>query len=442
VARATPAGRGGIAVIRVSGPDTLRICATLAGRVPARRQAVHRVCRDGRGRAIDDVLLIYFPRPDSFTGEDVLEIQCHGSPLVCDMLIERILEVGARLAQPGEFSQRAYLNDRLDLSQAEAIADLIDSGSRAAARAAQRSLAGDFSRAVLSLSEAVTSLRVWVEAAIDFPDEDVDFLSDHQLRSRVDDVGQAFASLQKSAVQGSLLRDGIVLVLAGRPNAGKSSLLNKLAGRDTAIVTDTPGTTRDLVREHIDLDGLPVHVIDTAGLRDGAGEVELEGIRRAKAQLAVADHALLIVDATREDSADDIGALAAELPGDLSYTLVRNKIDLSGEPAGLVDEPEPAVNISAATGEGMAALRGALRERVGFVTPGDGSFTARRRHVDALRRASEHFDEGCRLLIDEQAGELMADELAQAQKALGEIVGEFTNEDLLGEIFGRFCIGK
>ena len=446
VARATPPGRGGIAVIRISGADVRRIAEDLVGRVPQPRFATLTEFVDASGESIDSGIALFFPGPKSFTGEDVLELQGHGGLIVCDLLIERILDLGARLAGPGEFSRRAFLNDKLDLSQAEAIADLIDSGSRMAARAAGRSLRGEFSEAVMVLNQKVTDLRVHVEAAIDFPDEDIDFLTDDALVARLEDVDAEFTRLQQKARQGRLLRDGIHIVLAGRPNVGKSSLLNVLVGYDAAIVTDVPGTTRDLIREYIDLDGLPLHIVDTAGLREGSGRVEREGGQRARQQLAEADYALIIVDAGAEKPGET-GELLDEMPAGLAYTIVRNKIDLTGETPG-AKMPGPKTsdgntfNVSALTGAGIDLLRGHIRNSVGFEADGAGTMTARQRHLDRLREARKHFDEGCDQLREHHAGELMAEELLQAQNALAEITGEFTSDDLLGKIFSSFCIGK
>jgi len=436
VARATPPGRGGVAVVRVSGARAAAIARSVCGELPEPRRATFLHFYDAGGIAIDSGLALFFPGPASFTGEDVLELQGHGGPVVCELMIERVLSLGARLAEPGEFAHRAFLNDKLDLSQAEAIADLIDSGSRAAARAAQRSLDGAFSSAVLGLNEQVTELRVFVEAAIDFPDEDIDFLGDAALLRRLDAVDAEFARLERTVRNGRLLRDGIHLVLAGRPNAGKSSLLNALTGYDAAIVTEVPGTTRDLVREHIDIDGLPVHLVDTAGLRSSEGIVEREGIRRALEQLDTADHALVVVDAS---AAEDIESLTSELPDGLAYSVVRNKIDLTGDAAGLKDA---VINVSALTGAGIHELRAHIKQRVGFESAGEDMMTARQRHVDRLRAARTHFETARAQLLEHQAGELMAEELLQVQNALAEITGEFSSDDLLGEIFGSFCIGK
>jgi tRNA modification GTPase len=441
VARATPAGRGGIAVVRVSGPGTRAVAQRLLGGLPAPRVATLTDFMDGAGQALDRGLALFFPGPNSFTGEDVLECHAHGGPVVCEMLIERILGLGARLANPGEFSRRAFLNDKLDLAQAEAIADLIDSGSRAAARAAQRSLRGAFSTAVMALDERVTELRLHVEAAIDFPDEEIDFLAHDALRARLQQVRAEFDHMEAVVHQGCLLRDGVQIVLAGRPNAGKSSLLNALAGYPAAIVTDVPGTTRDLVREQLDLDGLPAHLIDTAGLRASEGKVELEGIRRTREQLAAADHALLIVEATKAAS-EQVEDLFDELPAHLGYTVVRNKVDLTREPPGRVAGEPNWINVSALTGAGIDALRQHIKTRLGFEDPGEGSVIARQRHLASLRKARLHFDAGCRQLAEHRAGELMADELLQVQNALAEITGEFSSDDLLGRIFASFCIGK
>ncbi|MFW2405516.1 MAG: tRNA uridine-5-carboxymethylaminomethyl(34) synthesis GTPase MnmE [Gammaproteobacteria bacterium] len=439
VARATPPGRGGVSIVRVSGPAAADIARQVCGELPAPRMATFLHFLDAKNRAIDSGIALYFPGPASFTGEDVLELQGHGGPVVCELLIERILALGARMAEPGEFARRAFLNDKLDLSQAEAIADLIDSGSRAAARAANRSLDGAFSAAVMGLNEKVTELRVFVEAAIDFPDEEIDFLDDAQLRARLGEVDAEFERLAKTVHNGRLLRDGIQLVLAGRPNAGKSSLLNALTGSDSAIVTDIPGTTRDVIREYIDIDGLPVHLVDTAGLRDGEGLVEQEGVRRARAQLAAADHALIVVDTTSEN---DVDSILAELPEDLPHTIVRNKTDLSGVSPGVVHGDEDEIAVSALTGAGIDELRQHIKHRVGFDSAAEGMITARQRHVDRLRAARTHFEAGRKQLLELRAGELMADELLQVQNALAEITGEFSSDDLLGEIFGSFCIGK
>lgn len=440
--RATPLGRGGIAVIRVSGPEVRAIAVAMLGACPQPRRAELREFLDAEQQAIDTGIALYFPAPDSFTGEDVLELQCHGGVVVTELLLDRVLALGARMARPGEFSERAFLNDKLDLLQAEAIADLIDAGSRAAARAAQRSLQGDFSAVVIALNEEVTSLRMYIEAAIDFPDEELELLGDGELLRRIATVGAGFENLERTARQGCLLRDGLHVVLAGRPNSGKSSLFNALAGYAAAIVTSQPGTTRDLLREQINIDGLPLHVVDTAGLRTSADPVEQEGVARTRGQLGVADLALLIVDATDPVEA---GELLAEIPAGIPVIIVRNKIDLSGEAAGAAPmsaQGHPVLRISALAGTGLAELRQAIKSIAGFADPGEGTVIARQRHLDTLQRARTHFLAGCRALEESQAAELLAEELLQVQNALAEITGEFSSDDLLEKIFSSFCIGK
>lgn len=441
VARGTPAGRGGIAVVRVSGSQVAAIAEQLLGKLPKPRYASFGDFLDAAGEPMDNGLALFFPGPHSFTGEDVLELQGHGSPVLVEMLVERICALGARPAEPGEFSQRAFLNDKLDLAQAEAIADLIDSASRTAAQAARRSLDGQFSDKVFALNDDVTALRVYVEAAMDFPEEEIDFLSDAALAERLTAVREHFERVERTVKQGRLLRDGVTVVLAGRPNAGKSSLLNALAGYEAAIVTDIAGTTRDLVREHIELDGLPVHVIDTAGLRHSDDAVEAEGIRRARRELEKADHALLIIDASSE-GAEVVTELAADLPKGLPYTVVRNKCDLSGDAAGVRAGDVTTVAISATSGTGMDELRRHLQTELGYQPDAEGSVTARRRHLESLRTARQHFDLAVQVLQEQAAGELMAEELLQVQNALAEITGQFSSDDLLGEIFASFCIGK
>ena len=438
VARATPAGRGGVAVIRLSGPGVPDVSLAMLGLLPAPRHATLAGIHDGDGEALDLGLALYFPAPHSFTGEDVLELHTHGGPVIVDLVIARAIQLGARPARPGAFTERACLNDKLDLTQAEAIADLINAESETAARAAQRSLRGDFSAAVLALNERVTELRTWVEAALDFPDEDIEFLKSEELRSRIGGVAAGFDALAETVRVGALLRDGWQVVIAGRPNAGKSSLLNALAGYDAAIVTPLPGTTRDVVREHLEIDGLPIHIIDTAGLREATDVVEQEGVRRARAEIGRADHALLVVDASGGGDAD-VAALRAELPAGIACTVVRNKIDLTGEPPGATGE---ALSVSALTGAGIDGLRERLKSLAGYRSGAEGLITARRRHVERLAVARSHYDAACQLLETADSGELMAEELLQVQNTLAEITGEFTSDDLLGRIFGSFCIGK
>jgi len=427
--------------VRVSGTAVPAIAQQLLGFTPKPRHATYAEFGGAGDATIDTGIALYFPAPESFTGEDVLELQGHGSPVVIEMLVEKICLLGARLAQPGEFSRRAFLNDKMDLTQAEAIADLIDSASQTAARAARRSMQGQFSKLVLALNEAVTTLRVHVEAAMDFPEEEIDFLSDAALLQRLEDVSVQFSTVEHTVRQGCLLRDGVTVVLAGRPNAGKSSLLNALAGYDAAIVTEIPGTTRDLVREQIEIDGLPVRIIDTAGLRQAGDAIEAEGVRRTHRELANADHALIIVDSTSTDESQ-LDALLNELPACLPYTVVRNKIDLSKEMPGVAADLKDTVRISALNGAGVDELRKHLESSLGYQPAAEGSITARRRHLESLRRAQEHFDEARRVLSEQSAGELMAEELLQVQNALAEITGQFSSDDLLGRIFESFCIGK
>jgi tRNA modification GTPase len=439
---ATPPGRGGIGVIRISGPDTPRIAEHLLGDVPEPRRAALRIFRDQEGEMLDAGIALFFPAPASFTGEDVLELQGHGGPVILDMLLARVLALGARLAEPGEFSRRAFLNDKIDLTQAEAIADLIDSASSEAARAALRSLQGEFSLAVRSLTEAVIETRMHVEAAIDFPEEEIDFLGDTALRNRLDRTIELCTQIISDARQGALLREGMTVVIAGRPNAGKSSLLNRLAGYDAAIVTDIPGTTRDVLRERIHLDGMPLHVADTAGLRDEADVVEAEGIRRARQEMLRADRILYVVDASRALDDESIQRETTDLPPDVPVTWVLNKIDLAGGRARYEQSQPARIHICATTGEGMDLLREHLKECMGYQGADSGTISARRRHLDALNRADRHLHEAANQLIERHAGELMAEELRQAQLALAEITGDFTSDDLLGRIFASFCIGK
>jgi tRNA modification GTPase len=441
-ALATPPGRGGIGVIRVSGPLAAKIARGILGEVPRPRRAVIRPFHDADGQTLDQGLALYFAAPASFTGEDVLELHGHGGPVVMDMLLARTLQLGARMAEAGEFSRRAFLNDKLDLAQAEAIADLIDSGSVEAARAALRSMQGEFSVAVKSLTEAVAETRMHVEAAIDFPEEEIDFLADTLLRTRIDGAIELCAQIAAKARQGALLREGMTVVIAGRPNAGKSSLLNRLAGYDAAIVTAIPGTTRDVLRERIAIDGMPLHIADTAGLRDEADIVEAEGIRRAHQEMTRADRILYVVDGELRPDPAEVERELANLPKAVPVTLVINKIDLLAMTSRYEQSQPPRLYVSAITGEGIDLLREHLKECMGFQGADSGTVSARRRHLDALTRTDRHLQEARRQLLERRAGELMAEELRQAQQALVEITGEFTSDDLLGRIFSSFCIGK
>jgi len=439
---ATPAGQGGVGIVRVSGPAVRDLAVKLCGRLPAARRAEYLAFRDDDGTPLDHGIALFFPAPHSFTGEDVLELHGHGGPVVLDMLLTRVCELGARPARPGEFSERAFLNDKLDLVQAEAIADLIASASRQAARGALRSLEGEFSARIKALVEGLIHLRMYVESAIDFPDEEIDFLSDGHIAAELDDVSADLAQILEVARQGRLLRDGMTVVIAGRPNAGKSSLLNVLAQRDAAIVTEVPGTTRDVLREYIHIDGLPLHIIDTAGLRDSSDPVERQGIQRAWEEIAKADRILLVVDDQLGIDAESVHILQ-RLPDKPAVTVVHNKIDLSGRAVTTWrDELGEHVAVSAKHGTGLDELRHHLKASMGYHTDGESTFMARRRHLQALQEAARHLAHGKTVLDEQRAGELLAEDLRLAQQSLGEITGEFSSDDLLGRIFSQFCIGK
>jgi tRNA modification GTPase len=441
VAIATAPGRGGVGVVRLSGQTALIVAERIAGSLPPPREA--RLARfvDEEGALIDVGLVLVFPEPNSFTGEDVVELQAHGGPVVLDTLVERAVQLGARRARPGEFSERAFLNDKLDLVQAEAIADLIDAGSQQAARAALRSLQGEFSKLVDRAVTALTRLRVYVEAAIDFPEEEIDFLSGEELSRHLLTVREHLDRVQAAARQGRLLSRGLHVVIAGRPNAGKSTLLNRLAGHDAAIVSPLPGTTRDLLRERIDLDGLPLHVVDTAGLREvTVDDIEREGIRRARDEITRADRVLFVIDAAVDPDGASLTEEAARLPSGVPVTRVFNKCDLAGRPAGPGAAPD-TFWLSAVNGTGLEPLRAHLKAVAGFAGEGDGALSARARHVEALERARSAFERAVEQLARRQ-GELVAEELRIAQQALGEITGAVTSDALLGEIFTSFCIGK
>ena len=447
VAAATPPGRGGIAIVRVSGAAVREIGERLLGQLPQPRIATTAQFRDRDGNAIDHGLALYFPAPQSYTGERVLELHGHGGPVLVEALIRRLLELGARRAHPGEFTQRAYLNAKLDLAQAEAVADLIDAASDAAARAALRSLEGEFSSRVLSLSQTLGELRAQVEAAIDFADEQIDVLSDTALGARLEAATTQLAALSAASRQGRLLTEGMTVVIAGRPNAGKSSLLNRLAGHDAAIVTATPGTTRDLLRERIVLDGMPLHVLDTAGLRRAGDENEAEGIRRARAAMAAADRILFVIDAADDPHAAAFVEEQALLPTGVPVTLVFNKIDLAGNDAAALESGDvgadlPSVRLSALTGAGLDTLASHMKGCMGFEAGATDVLSARARHLDALTRVDQHLAQAAQQLAARNAPELVAEELRRAQLALGEIVGTESSDELLGRIFSRFCIGK
>ena len=443
VAAATPPGRGGVGIVRVSGPKAPEIAAVILGDLPAPRRASLAQFFDRRKQPIDVGIALFFPAPHSYTGEHVLELHGHGGPVVVEAVIARALELGARRALPGEFTQRAFLNDKLDLAQAESIADLIDAGSREAARAAMRSLQGEFSAMVQGLTEALVELRTYVEAAIDFPEEEIDFLADRQVEDRLLAVRDHLDAVELSARQGRLLREGMTVVIAGRPNAGKLSLLNRLAGYDAAIVTATPGTTRDVLRERIDIDGMPLHVLDTAGLRAGGDIVEEEGVRRAQAEMQRAERVLFVIDAAADPEGSALRRERARLPADVPLTLVFNKCDLApGIPVADTISGPPRIILSALSGTGLDVLRMHLKLSMGFQTSESGTVSARQRHLDSLARVRAHVDAAERQLRERRAGELVAEELRAAQQDLNEITGEFTPDDLLGRIFSSFCIGK
>jgi tRNA modification GTPase len=422
-------------VVRVSGTGLASLAERLFGRVPSPRTATRAVFRDAAGAAIDDGLALFFPAPHSYTGEDVLELHGHGGPVVLQMLLRRCLELGARLAEPGEFTRRAFLNDKLDLAQAEAVADVIEASTEAAARCAVRSLQGEFSSAIRALVDQLIELRMLIEATLDFPEEELDPLDRADARARLERLRAALDATLDRARQGSLLRSGLHIVLAGQPNVGKSSLLNRLAGEELAIVTPIPGTTRDTVRQAIQIEGVPLHLVDTAGLRDAADEVERLGIARTWSAIERADVVLLIVDARAGITAAD-EAIVAKLPARLPRVVVHNKIDLAAiEPR----RADAAVYLSARTGDGIDLLRQALLERAGWHSTGESVFIARERHLVALRSAADHLRAAGG---QARSAELFAEELRLAQRALDAVTGEFTADDLLGEIFARFCIGK
>ncbi|ACL33285.1 tRNA uridine-5-carboxymethylaminomethyl(34) synthesis GTPase MnmE [Glaesserella parasuis] len=446
-AQATPIGRGGIGILRVSGPLATEVAQAVLGKCPKPRIADYLPFKDEDGTVLDQGIALFFKAPNSFTGEDVLELQGHGGQVILDLLLNRILKVkGVRIARAGEFSEQAFLNDKLDLAQAEAIADLIDATSEQAARSALKSLQGEFSNKINELVDSVIYLRTYVEAAIDFPDEEIDFLADGKIEAKLNEIIAQLANVRQEAKQGTILREGMKVVIAGKPNAGKSSLLNALAGREAAIVTDIAGTTRDVLREHIHIDGMPLHIIDTAGLREASDEVEKIGIKRAWDEIEQADHVLLMID-SNESQADSFqqewATFLAKLPKNIPVTVIRNKVDLTGEAESLVQADNfTVIRLSAQTKVGVDLLREHLKKSMGYQSSTEGGFIARRRHLVALETAAEHLERGHIQLTQFYAGELLAEELRMVQNALSEITGQFTSDDLLGNIFSSFCIGK
>lgn len=439
---ATAAGRGGIGVVRISGPVALSIGKTISGQSLEPRHAhFGRFSIDGQ--PLDNGIILYFPGPHSFTGESVVELQAHGGPVVLDLLLKETLRLGARQAAPGEFSQRAYLNGKLDLAQAEAIADLINSATEQAARNAGRSLRGEFSVRIRELATQITQLRIFVEAAIDFPEEEIDFIEQSNVLDQLRTIVTTFDQVQAQTRQGSLLNEGIKLVIVGKPNAGKSSLLNALAGQDLAIVTPIEGTTRDVLRDNIQLDGMPLHIVDTAGLRESPDEIEREGMRRARQEMETADHLLWVQDLTLAEAANTLSAQDTELTRQVPTTIIANKCDVTGESPSISTDGEHArIVLSAKSGPGIDLLKAHLKQSVGFEGAQEGIFSARRRHLEALSKTGALLHAGLNALETQGAAELLAEDLRQAHEALGEITGQYTSEDLLGDIFSSFCIGK
>lgn len=435
---ASAQGRGGVGVVRISGPDVKALANGILGNLPKVRHATYANFLDDKGDILDQGIALYFPAPHSYTGEEVLELQGHGGPAVLHMLLQRCVDLGARLAQPGEFTRRAFLNNKMDLAQAESVADLIDANSSEAARSALRSLRGEFSSAIRELVEALIHLRMLVEAMLDFPEEEVDNADLQHRDTLLKDVRQKLQHTLDKAKQGSLLREGAHIVIAGQPNVGKSSLLNKLSGEEVALVSDIPGTTRDVIRQAIQLHGVPLHIIDTAGLRESEDVVENLGIARTHQTLHRADLILLLLDASQGLTILDETILAG-LPVDIPRLLVFNKSDLLQAKAPNLPEDIRSIFVSAKTGAGLEELRGMLLEAVGWYAQESGAFMARERHLRALRLAQNHLGQAQEVLA---GAELFAEELRLAQRALSEITGEFTSDDLLGEIFSRFCIGK
>jgi len=440
----TPPGRGGVGIIRVSGELALTIAHDMLHFSPKPRYAHYTAFFDQHKNIIDQGIALYFKSPHSFTGEDIVEFHAHGGPIVLDILLRRIIELGAKPAEPGEFSYRAFLNNKIDLAQAEAIADLISASTEVATRSAQSSLQGDFSRQINQFTDEIIALRTYVEAMLDFPDEEVDFLSSGKIKEKISDLLQRLDTIYKASQQGSLLREGMKVVIAGKPNAGKSSLLNQLAGRDLAIVTPIAGTTRDVLQEYIHLDGMPLHLVDTAGLREKADVVEQEGIRRALIQIKEADSVLLLVDSTENSSTNpaDLWPHTKDCPPDDKIIIIHNKVDLIGkEPQLDYNGIIPVIKLSAKKGTGIDLLKNLLKKKMGYIS-GDGVLMARRRHLTAIATAVTHVKTAHDLLDKNEGSEFVAEELRLAQESLSSITGKFTSDDLLGEIFSSFCIGK
>lgn len=441
---ATAPGRGGVGIVRVSGKLSLQIAKAVLGKEPKPRYAHYGPFFNEQGEVLDQGIALYFPNPNSFTGEDVLELQGHGGPVVLQWLLNRVVELGARLAEPGEFSKQAFMNDKLDLAQAEAVADLIEASSEQAAKSALRSLQGDFSREVNALVEALIKLRMFVEAAIDFPEEEIDFLSDGKVSGQLNAILSRLHCVFASAKQGALLREGMSVVILGRPNAGKSSLLNALSGKEVAIVTDIAGTTRDIVKQEINIDGMPLHILDTAGVREATDQVEQIGIERAWQALDSADRVLVMLQAGEAIHPED-QTILDKLPAHIPVTLVQNKIDLINHEPMLeteTDSGRTVVWLSAKQKLGLDLLQGHLKTEMGYAQTEEGVFMARKRHLDALQVALTYVENGQQQLEQFAAGELLAEDLRMAQDALSEITGRFTSDDLLGHIFTSFCIGK
>lgn len=445
-ALATPPGVGGVGIVRLSGPNALSLSKKITHKTLSPRRATYTVFQDKNNRTIDQGVALYFKAPHSFTGEDVVELQGHGGPVVINRLLQCVLEHGARMARPGEFSERAFLNNKIDLTQAEAIADLINASSEQAAKSAVRSLEGDFSNTINALLQTLIQLRMMVESSIDFPEEEIDFLTENDVLGQLQRLLNEVESVERAAKNGVLLQTGMTAVIAGKPNAGKSSLMNCLSGRDSAIVTELAGTTRDVLREHIHLDGMPLYIVDTAGLHDTDNVVEAEGIRRALNEIEKADVVLLIVDSaseTAEEQTKTLNNIRDKIPANLPVMIVNNKIDLTQEKPRIDNKNnETHIYISAKQQDGVQQLKQQLKTLMGFDKASEDTFIARQRHVDAIARTKTHLEKGLAQLKNHKAGELLAEDLRQAQTALSEITGAFTSDDLLGQIFSSFCIGK